>query len=150
VSATGEWALVIVAGAVLIMAAVQVGAIVVGIRLARRLEERVSDLGRQLDEEVKPLVANLTAMTSEAARAAALASRQVERFDRVFGELVERADETLQVAQQLVTGPARRGMAILAGIKAAFDAFRGFREAGRRPKATRPVTVEDEESLFIG
>jgi type IV secretory pathway VirB2 component (pilin) len=150
VSATGEWALVIIAGAVVIMAAVQVGAIVVGIRLARRLEERVSDLGRQLDEEVKPLVANLTAMTSEAAHAAALASRQVERFDRVFGELVARADETLEAAQQLVTGPARRGMAILAGIKAAFDAVRGYREAGRRPKATRPVAVEDEESLFIG
>lgn len=145
-SPAGEWALVIIAVAVLIMAAVQVGAIVVGVRLARRVDTLV----RQLDEEVKPLIANLAAMTSEAARAAALASRQVERFDRVFGELVERADETLRVAHRLVAGPARQGMAILAGVKAAFDAFRRYREAGRRPGATRRVAAEDEESLFIG
>ncbi|MEY4093626.1 MAG: hypothetical protein RLZZ53_825, partial [Acidobacteriota bacterium] len=48
-----------------------------------------------------------------------------------------------------VTGPARQGMAIMAGAKAVIDAFQGLREASRRRSAPRP-SVDEEESLFIG
>lgn len=144
-SDTGELFLGIIAFAVLIMALIQVGAIFAGLRLARRVDQ----LATQLDQEIKPLIANLTAMSSEAARAAALAAKQAERLDRVFGELVQRVDVTLAAAQEFVTGPARQGMAIAAGVKAVIDSFRGLREASRRRAAARP-TVDEEESLFIG
>lgn len=144
-SETGELFLGIIAFAVLIMALIQVGAIFAGIRLARRVDQ----LATQLDQEIKPLLANLTTLSSEAARAASLAAQQVERFDRVFGEMVQRVDDTLEAAQEFVTGPARQGMAIMAGVKAVIESFRGFREATRRRTAARPA-VEDEESLFIG
>ena len=144
-SETGEIFLGIIAFAVMIMALIQVGAIFAGIRLAKRVDQ----LATQLDQEVKPLIANLTAMSSEAARAAALAARQAERIDKVFGELVERVDQTLAAAQEFVNGPARQGMAVMAGVKAVLDTFRGLREASRRRTASRPV-VEEEESLFIG
>jgi hypothetical protein len=145
VSPTGELFLGIIAFAVLVMAFVQTGAIIAGFRLAKRVDH----IARQLDEDIKPLLANLTAMSAEAARAAALAARQVERLDRVFGDMAVRVDETLAAAQSFVTGPARQGMAIVQGFKAVFDAFRGFREASRRRHALRD-TVDDEESLFIG
>ncbi|MEY4093232.1 MAG: hypothetical protein RLZZ53_431, partial [Acidobacteriota bacterium] len=90
-SATGEFLLGIIALSVLVMAVVQVGAIFAGIRLAKRVDQ----LAVQLDQEIKPLIANLTALSSEAARAASLAAKQAERLDRVFGELVYRVDETL-------------------------------------------------------
>lgn len=144
-SDTGELFLGIIAFAVLIMALIQVGAIFAGLRLARRVDQ----LATQLDQEIKPLIANLTAMSSEAARAAALAAKQAERLDRVFGELVQRVDVTLAAAQEFVTGPARQGMAIAAGVKAVIDSFRGLREASRRRAAARPA-VDEEESLFIG
>ncbi len=144
-SATGEFLLGIIALSVLVMAVVQVGAIFAGIRLAKRVDQ----LAVQLDQEIKPLVANLTALSSEAARAATLAAKQAERLDRVFGELVYRVDETLAAAQEFVTGPARQGMAIMAGAKAVIDAFQGLREASRRRSAPRP-SVDEEESLFIG
>lgn len=144
-SSTGELLLGIIALAVVVMAGVQVAAIMAGLRLARRVEQ----LATQIDQEIKPLVANLTAMSSEAARAAALAARQTERLDRVFGDLVQRVDVTLAAAQEFVTGPARQGMAIMAGFKAVFDAFRGIRESSRRRAAPRPA-VDEEESLFIG
>lgn len=144
-SATGELFLGIIAFAVLVMALIQVGAIFAGIRLAKRVDR----LATQLDQEIKPLIANLTAVSSEAARAAALAARQMERVDRVFGEMVQRVDQTLLAAQEFVTGPARQGLAIMSGVKAVLDAFRGLREASRRRAAARP-TVDDEESLFIG
>jgi len=145
VSETGELFLGIIAFAVMIMALIQVGAIFAGLRLAKRVDQ----LATQLDQEIKPLIANLTAMSSEAARAAALAAKQAERIDKVFGEMVERVDQTLAAAQEFVNGPARQGMAIMAGVKAVVDTFRGLREASRRRTAARPV-VEEEESLFIG
>lgn len=144
-SETGELLLGVIAFAVLLMALIQVAAIYAGIRLARR----VGQLTSQLDQEIKPLIANLTALTSEAARTAALATRQVERFDQVFGELTERVDQTLAAAQSFVTGPAKQGMAIFAGVSALIDSFRGLRESTRRRQASRPV-VDEEESLFIG
>src|SRR5687767_6205154 len=128
------------------MAAIQVAAIFAGIRLARRVEE----LATQIDQEIKPLIANLTALSSEAARAASLAARQAERLDRVFGEMVERVDKTLAAAQEFVTGPARQGMAIMSGAKAVLDAFRTFREASRRRAAPTRPAMDEEESLFIG
>lgn len=144
-SDTGELFLGVIAFAVLLMALIQVAAIVAGIRLARRVDQ----LATQLERDVKPLLANLTAVTTEAARTAALAARQVERFDQVFAELTERVDQTLAVAQSFVIGPAKQGMAIFAGISALIDSFRGLREASRRRQASRPV-VDEEESLFIG
>jgi hypothetical protein len=145
VSPTGELFLGIIAFAVVVMAAIQVAAIVAGIRLARRVDE----LATKIDEEIKPLIANLSALSSEAARAAALAARQAERLDQVFGEMVERVDKTLDAAHQFVIGPARQGMAIMAGVKAVIDSFRGLREASRRRNAPRPA-MDEEESLFIG
>ena len=142
---TGELLLGVIAFAVLVMALIQVGAIVAGIRLARRVDQ----IATQLDQDVRPLIVNLTALSSEAARTAALAAKQVERVDQVFGELTQRVDQTLAVAQAFVTGPARQGIAVVAGLKAVIDAFRGIREASRRRHASRPA-VDDEESLFIG
>ena len=144
-SDTGELFLGIIAFAVMIMALIQVGAIFAGMRLAKRVDQ----LATQLDQDIKPLLANLTAMSSEAARAAALAARQAERLDRVFGEMVQRVDQTLAAAQQFVTGPARQGMAIMSAVKTVVDAYRGLRESSRRRSAGRPV-VDEEESLFIG
>jgi hypothetical protein len=145
VSGTGELFLGVIAFAVLVMAVIQVAAIVAGVRLAKRVDQ----LATQLDQDIKPLLANLTAVTSEAARTAALAARQVERFDQVFGELTQRVDQTLAAAQSFVTGPAKQGMAIFAGVSALIDSFRGLRESTRRRQASRPA-VDEEESLFIG
>jgi len=145
VTQTGELFLGIIALAVVVMAAIQVAAIVAGIRLAKRVDQ----MATQLDQEIKPLIANLATLSGDAAHAASLAVKQAERLDRVFGEMVQRVDETLSAAHAFVTGPARQGMAIMAGIKAVLDAFRGMRESSRRRAASGPV-VDDEESLFIG
>lgn len=144
-SGTGELFLGVIAFAALVMALIQVGAIIAGIRLARRVDQ----IATQLDQDIKPLLAHITALTSEAARTAALVAKQVERFDTVFAELTQRVDQTVAAAQEFVTGPARQGMAVFAGVSAVIDSFRGLREASRRRRASRTV-VDEEESLFIG
>ena len=132
----------IIAAAVALMAAIQVGAIIVAARLAKRVD-RLAD---QIEQDIKPVFQNLNAMSAEAARAASLAAVQVERADRMFGDLAHRVDETLNTLQSRVLGPAREGAALLAGLRAALAAFRDLRDTGRK----RPAPVEEEDALFIG
>jgi hypothetical protein len=147
VSPTSELLLGVIAVAVAVMAIVQVGAIVAGLRVARRVEK----IAGELETGVKPLIANLTAISNDASRAANMAAVQVERFDRMFADLTARLDQTVTSAQRFVSGPAREGMALLAGVKAAVSALQTMRESTRRRSATRHATFEEEEeSLFIG
>jgi hypothetical protein len=55
----------IIALAVAVMAAIQVGAIIVAARLARRVDR----LATQIEQDIKPVFQNLQALTTEAARA---------------------------------------------------------------------------------
>jgi len=148
VSGAAELFLGVIAASVLVMALIQVSAIVAGLRLARRVEQ----MSRQIDQEIRPLIANLTAVASEASRTASIASRQAERVDQLFGDVIQRFDETARTLQALVRGfqgPARNGLAVVAGVRAAVSALKGIRESSRRRRNMRPG-VEDEESLFIG
>ena len=143
---TDVW-LAVIAVAVAMMAAIQVGAIVLGLRLARRVDQ----LTTQVERDIKPLLQNLTAMTAEAHRAVQMATAQVERADRLFGDLAVSAERTMALAAQFVGGPAQKGMALFAAARAAMSALRDLREASRRrSRDHRMVTPDDEESLFIG
>jgi hypothetical protein len=147
VTDTAELLLGVIAASVMLMAVVQVGLIVAGLRVARRVDR----MATEFETGVKPLIANLTTISAEASRAATLAAAQVERFDRLFVEMTAKVEQTLAAAQHFVTGPAQSGMAIVAGIRAAVTAVQGMRQATRRRSPARPVTFEEEEeSLFIG
>ncbi|HEX2444917.1 MAG TPA: DUF948 domain-containing protein [Vicinamibacterales bacterium] len=128
-----------IAAATLVMAIVQIGAAVAGARLARRLEQLADEVHR----EIRPLVARATEVADEARRAAALAGQQVERVDRLLYDVSQRVTDTAEVLQRTVVGPIREGSAILAGLKAGFEALRGVR-------SSRTTRVEDEDALFIG
>lgn len=143
---TDVW-LAIIAVAVAVMAAIQVGAIVLGLRLARRVDQ----LTTQVERDIKPLLHNLTTISAEAQRAVQLATAQVERADRLFGDLALSAERTMALAAQFVGGPAQKGVALFAAARAAMSAFRDLREASRRrPRDHRMASPDDEESLFIG
>ncbi len=117
-----------------------------GLRLARRVEQ----VSRQIDEEIKPLLSNLTQVAAEAARTASLASRQVERVDALFSDVAARVDETLASARQLVGGPAKeRDGGARAASRRRSRPSRAFarRHAGA---AICGRALDDEDSLFIG
>lgn len=145
-SVTGEVLLGVIAVAVAIMALIQIGAVVAGVRLARRVDRITS----QLEQDVKPLLGHVTTMAGEAAKATALAGAQVERMDKTIGQVLTRVDQTVAAAHHIVTGPARNGLAVVAGVRAAVGAFQTLREASRRRSAVRRTVPDDEESLFIG
>jgi hypothetical protein len=132
----------IIAIAVAVMATVQVGVVIV----AARLIKRVDYIATQLERDVRPVFQNLNALTAEAARTVSLAAAQVERADRMFDDLASRIDRTLNALQNRVLGPAREGVALLAGLRAALGAFRDLRETSQK----RSPAVEEEDALFIG
>ena len=131
----------VIAVATLVMAAIQVGVAVGLLRSARQAQQFV----QSVQQEVKPLVATVSAVADEASRAAALATAQAEKVDRLLTDLARRVDETAQVVQHAIVAPAREGMALVAGLKAGLAALRGFREIRERHRH-----AEEEDPLFIG
>jgi hypothetical protein len=140
VTTSAEIFLGVIALATLVMAAIQVGAIVFAARVAKRLD-RLAD---QVEHEIKPLLVNLTEVSQNAVRASLLAAAQVERADRLFANVTERVDETFTLVQTAIIAPAREGRAIISAVRAAVAAFRQLRAARARSR------MEDEDALFIG
>ena len=131
----------IIAVATLATAVVQIAVLVAAGMLTRRLG-RLAD---QVERELSPLLASVNAIGKDAARAATLATAQVERVDQLFGDVAQRLDATLGVIQNAISAPAREGAALMVGLRAAVDALR--RSIANRPSRTR--TSEDEDALFI-
>jgi hypothetical protein len=131
----------VIAVATLAIAVTQIAVIVVAGRAARR----VAKIAEQFERDVKPLFGHLNAIGHDAARAAALATAQVERVDRLFTDVAGRFEQTMNAVQDTVIGPVREGRALLSAFRAAMQAVRELRQNGR-PRQGRG---EDEDALFI-
>ena len=131
-----------IAGATGVMALIQIGVIIYGARLARR----VNRLADRVEREIDPFMGKVQEMSNDATRVAKLAVAQVERADQLMATLARRSEETLDVAQQVLVAPARRGLALIEGLRAMFSSMR--RQAGPRPEDAK--STEEDEALFIG
>jgi hypothetical protein len=148
---TNMW-LAIIAISTLVMALLQVGALVAAAIAARRVQARVARLEQQVSQQVQPLmqqvqpvVDRLTVMSADAARISALAVQQAEKADVALTSAAKRMDQTLAVVQNAVVAPAREGMALAAALRAAVGSIKTG--ARRRPKG---AAGEDDDALFIG
>ncbi len=75
----------VIALATLTMAAIQVGVILYGMSVARRVNRLLS----QVEQEMKPLAESINTIARDAARISSLATGQVERFDRLVTDLTD-------------------------------------------------------------
>jgi hypothetical protein len=123
--------------------AIAIAQIVVIVSAAAAVK-RAGQLADQFEREVKPLFGHLNAIARDAARAAQLASVQVERADKLFADLSVRLEDTMNLVQASVIAPAREGRALLSAMRAAFQAVREMRQA-----RARQARSEDEDALFI-
>lgn len=137
-SVWGEVFLGIIAVATLATSVVQIGVLVAAGRAAKRID-RLAD---RVERELGPLFASLNSIGEDAARAASLATAQVEKVDRLVGDAVQRLEETMDVVQTAVSAPAREGAALIAGLRAIVGSIRA-------PRDRRARHAEDEDALFI-
>ena len=132
----------IIALATVAMAVLQIGAALAVSRLARDAQKTFTSV----QDDVKPLIAKVSALAEEANQTVSIAKVQAEKIDLLVTTLTRRIDETSVVVQQAVMTPAREGLAILAAVKAGLGALRGFRDIA--PGQGRHA--EEEDPLFIG
>lgn len=141
--------LAIIAVATLLMALIQVGAIIALLRVARQAQESMTVLQRDvrpLLADVKPLLARANEIADEASRTMTLAAAQAQKVDHLVTDLTRRVDETSVLVQQAIVTPAREGLAMVAAVKAAMGVLR--RSGDLRGRARRHENEEDP--LFIG
>jgi hypothetical protein len=136
----------VIALSTLMMAVIQVGAIIYSARLARRLETL---LGR-LEKDIQPMLERVTAISTEAARMSALATQQVERVDQLFADIQERTEQVVATVQQAIITPAREGAALFSALRSTFAALRGLRPSRNGQQQHPPHGVEEDDALFIG
>ena len=132
----------VIAVAVAVMAVIQVAAIVVAMRAARRVGDAVT----RFEADVRPIVTNLKSMSADAAKTASIASAQAQRAEQLINDVTARVNNTVAVVEDTLLGPAREAYAMVQGLLGAFSAFR---QAPPSP-ARRSPTTEEEDSLFIG
>ena len=135
------WATVflgVIATATLITAILQVVVLLAAAQLVRRLG-RFVDI---IEEDVRPIIANVANIARDASRVASMAAAQVERADQMLSSTVHRLEELLAHVQTLVANTLREGNALMMGVRAVMAAIRAFQ--GRRRRRG-----EDDEALFI-
>jgi hypothetical protein len=130
----------LIALGVLVMAAIQVGAVVAALRAARR----VGEMATRFEQDVRPIVVNLQKVSEEAARVSTMAATQVDRLDSLVANISRRVEETAATVQQTILQPARDGLALLNTLKNVIASFRDQGEPRvaqepREPEGPRPA-----------
>jgi hypothetical protein len=132
----------VIAVSTLVMALIQIGAIVATLRVARETQKVLT----AVQQDVRPLLAKATTIADEASKTVALANVQVQKVDTLVTDLTKRIDETATIVQQAIVTPAREGMAIFAAIRTGLGALKGMGDF--RGRAGRHA--EEDDPLFIG
>ena len=147
----------LIALGVVVMATIQVAAVVVAIRAARR----VGEMATRFEQDVRPIIVNLQKVSEEAARASAQAAAQVNNLDTLVSGIARRVEDTALTLQQTILQPAREGLSLLAGFKGLIDGFLEPREPRRHDRhdtpsrqasspGPRPAHPPSDDELFIG
>jgi hypothetical protein len=132
----------VIALATVIMALIQVGAIIAAAKLAGQAQKTLTTV----QQDIGPLIAKANAVAEEASRTAAIATAQAQKVDKLVTDLSQRAEYTAAVVQEAIITPAREGMALAAAVKATLGALGKGRDI--RPRHRRHA--EEEDPLFIG
>ena len=137
---SGNLFLGVIAVSVLLMALLQLGAVIVLARYAKRLAAITEDLQR----EIRPLIAKVGDIADEAQRAASLAAKQVERVDHLVSDLSRRLQDTTGAVTSAVGAPLRQGTAVVSALRSILVAFLTSRPERRFERD------EEEDALFVG
>ena len=137
----------IIAVAVVVMAVIQVAAIVFAMSAARRIGQAAD----RIEQDLRPSSTISQTITADAARAANLAAMQMERADRVFADVSRRAEQVMAAVpespwpggqgtglSEWAESCTRRDSGVAPGIAPRRRASRGRRRAIHRLNGHHP------------
>jgi hypothetical protein len=134
----------VIAAATAVMAVVQIGMLIGGMLLTRR----VNRLIEVVEQELRPVVDRVGTLSDDAARLSSLAVTRIERVDRAFERITARLEETMKAAQDAVVEPARQGMVLAHVLRAGLAALRNLNE--RSPGADEAQTGDGGRARSVG
>ena len=110
----------VIAVATLVMALVQLGVLVAGIIAVKRMNEVLA----RVEDSARPVLAHVDDLVVDATASLAAMRAQLDRVERQAVHVLTRTDQAVQRVQEYVVAPAREGIALAAGARALFGAFR--------------------------
>jgi hypothetical protein len=125
-----DWAtafLGVIAFSTLVMALIQVGAIIAGFVAVRKAQAAAEQFAERAEVQLRPVATRVMAVARQAEDGVAVASEKVHRIEDTLARILERVDAAASTVQSGVMAPAREGAALAAGAKAMMRALRGPR-----------------------
>ena len=110
----------VIAAATLVMALVQLGVLVAGIIAVKRMNQVLV----RVEDSARPVLAHVDDLVVDATASLAAVRAQLDRVEQQAVHVLTRTDQAVQRVQEYVVAPAREGIAIAAGARALFGAFR--------------------------
>ncbi len=137
----------IIAASSLVQAAVMLGLA----RAGRRLGQRLDDLQKRIDRDLRPGLENLNRVTRNLAEISDVAAYQTRRVAEALSDGLARLEEATDALQRFVLrplGPLSRVLSFVRGLKRGVDVYRrlGAADPERRARARR---YDGDEHLFI-
>jgi hypothetical protein len=111
----------VIAVAALVMALVQLCVLVAGIIAVKRMHEVLV----RVEDAARPVLAHVDDLVVDATASIAAVRVQIDRVEQQAVQVLKRTDQAVQRVQDYLVAPARQGLALAAGARAAFGAFRG-------------------------
>jgi len=109
-----------IAVATLVMALIQVCLVVAGIIAVKRMQETLL----RFEDAVKPVLAHVDDLVLDATTSVAAVRVQIDRVEQQAVQVLKRTDQAVKHVHDYLVAPAREGMALAAGARALFGAFR--------------------------
>ena len=110
----------VIAVATLVMALIQVCLVIAGIIAVKRMY----DMLLRVENTMKPVLAHVDELVIDATASVAAVRVQIDRVEQQAVQVLKRTDQAVQRVQDYLVAPAREGMALAAGARALFGAFR--------------------------
>lgn len=138
-------------GLIALASLVQAAFLVVLASSARRVGQRVDELQRRLDRELRPSVESLVQVSRNVAELSTIATFQGRRIDSLVARTLDRVDDdTTRMAEAVgrPLSPLAGVMPVIRGIRTGFDVYRRLGGLQARARGGGRQYIEDEQ-MFI-
>ncbi len=147
-----EWA-VFFLGVMALAAVVQCAFVVVAALSLRGSGERVTDLCRRFDAEIKPALEDLRKGAANLRAISDSGREQAARVEALIGTTLESVETTIESVRALVVKPIAslsELSAFWSGLRGGVDSYRNAEPRKRSAPVPRTRSEDSDEHMFIG